>query len=120
MPRVDRPSLHGPSPDASAYLCPVDITLEVIRGKWKPLLLWLLSDGGKRFSELQAAVPQITHKVLSQQLRQLEHNGVIHRRPQPASASYELTEFGQTLRPALDALAEWGKRYRHQLAHTRK
>jgi DNA-binding HxlR family transcriptional regulator len=111
------PASSSPS-NTPTYPCPVDITLGVIRGKWKPLILWLLSDGGKRFSELEAAVPQIAHKVLSQQLRQLERNGVIHRRSLPASrtVAYELTEFGQSLGPALDALAEWGKRHQYELA----
>jgi len=111
------PPASSPPSKAPIYLCPVDITLDVIRGKWKPLILWLLSDGGKRFSELEAAVPQIAHKVLSQQLRQLEHNGVIHRRSQPASrtVTYELTEFGQSLGPVLEALADWGKRHQHEL-----
>lgn len=111
------PEANRPRSDSPAYVCPVDITLSVIRGKWKPLILWLLSDGGKRFSELQAAIPQIAHKVLSQQLRQLEQNGVIHRIVQPASqaAVYELTAFGQSLGPALAALAEWGKRHQDEL-----
>ena len=101
----------------STYVCPVDVTLHVIQGKWKPLLLWLLSDGGMRFSELEAAIPQIAHKVLSQQLRQLERSGVIHRRSLTTrTVSYELTEFGRSLRPALDALAEWGKRHQAELA----
>jgi len=107
------------SPDNTPpYVCPVDITLAVIRGKWKPLILWLLSDGGKRFSELEAAIPQIAHKVLSQQLRQLERNGVIHRQSQLTSRTlaYELTAYGKSLGPALEALAEWGKRHQGGLA----
>ncbi|RNF83084.1 winged helix-turn-helix transcriptional regulator [Montanilutibacter psychrotolerans] len=112
------PAANRPRSESPAYVCPVDITLSVIRGKWKPLILWLLSDGAMRFSELEAAIPQIAHKVLSQQLRQLERNGVIHRTAQPASqtAAYELTTFGQSLGPALTALAEWGKRHQDQLA----
>lgn len=111
------PPASSPPSNTPIYVCPVDITLGVIRGKWKPLILWLLSDGGKRFSELEAAIPQIAHKVLSQQLRQLERTGVIHRQSQLAShtVAYELTEFGQSLGPALVALAEWGKRHQREL-----
>ena len=112
------PPAGGPPSNASIYICPVDITLDVIRGKWKPLILWLLSDGGKRFSELETAIPQIAHKVLSQQLRQLERNGVIRRQSQSGSrtVSYELTEFGLSLGPVLEALAAWGKSHQLELA----
>jgi DNA-binding HxlR family transcriptional regulator len=94
------------------FICPVDVALSVIGGKWKPMLLWLLSMKRQRFSDFQAAMPELAHKVLSQQLRQLEADGVIRRRAQdavPARSEYELTDFGRSLRPALNALASWGK-----------
>ena len=96
----------------SEYVCPVDVTLGVINGKWKPMILWLLAGGRQRFSEFQAAMPRVAPKVLSQQLRQLETDGVVRRtvRGTPAiRVEYELTDFGRTLRPALNALASWGK-----------
>jgi DNA-binding HxlR family transcriptional regulator len=94
------------------FVCPVDMTLSLINGKWKPTILWLLTDRKHRFSEFQAAIPAVAHKVLSQQLRQLEADGVIRRsvRDTPSiRVEYELTQFGRTLRPALNALASWGK-----------
>ena len=96
----------------SQFVCPVDVALSVIGGKWKPMLLWQLSMKHRRFSDFQAALPGLAHKVLSQQLRQLEADGVIRRRAQeavPARSVYELTDFGRSLRPALNALASWGK-----------
>jgi len=92
----------------TSFACPVDVTLSMINGKWKPMILWQLAARPQRFSDLQTAMPQVSHKVLTQQLRQLEADGVIQRttHQQPSAASrYQLTEFGYTLRPALDALA---------------
>ena len=100
------------------FVCPVDVALSVIGGKWKPMLLWLLSMRRRRFSEFQAAMPGLAHKVLSQQLRQLEADGVIRRRARdavPTRNEYELTDFGRSLRPALNALASWGKSHHRAL-----
>jgi DNA-binding HxlR family transcriptional regulator len=100
----------------TSFACPVDVTLSMISGKWKPLILWQLATWPRRFSDLQTAMPLVSHKVLTQQLRQLEADGVIQHvtHDQPSAASrYQLTEFGCTLRPALDALAAWGKTH-HQ------
>lgn len=96
----------------TAFACPVDVALSMISGKWKPMILWLLTARPQRFSDLQSAMPLVAHKVLSQQLRQLEADGVVRRitRDHATSAGgYQLTEFGRTLRPALNALANWGK-----------
>jgi DNA-binding HxlR family transcriptional regulator len=87
------------------YNCPVEMTLAVIGGKWKPGILWQLQSMPRHFSDLERALPRITHKVLTAQLRQLEQHGVISH----ADGAYTLTDFGETLRPALDALATWGK-----------
>lgn len=99
-----------------SFACPVDVALSMINGKWKPIILWQLTTRPQRFSDLQTAIPLVSQKVLTQQLRQLEADGIILRiaRDQPpATGRYQLTEFGRTLRPALDALAAWGKTY-HQ------
>jgi DNA-binding HxlR family transcriptional regulator len=96
------------------FNCPVEVTLSLINGKWKPMILWLLASGKQRFSDFQAAMPGIAHKVLSQQLRQLESDGVV-RRTQSVREGYELTEFGRSLRPALNALASWGKIHHRQI-----
>ncbi|MGH8158554.1 MAG: winged helix-turn-helix transcriptional regulator [Rhodanobacter sp.] len=108
-------------PRRHAFVCPVDVTLSMISGKWKPMILWLLAARAQRFSDLQSAMPLIAHKVLAQQLRQLEADGVIRRimRENPqAAGGYQLTEFGRTLRPVLNALASWGKTH-HQLIGAR-
>jgi DNA-binding HxlR family transcriptional regulator len=98
-----------------SFNCPIDVTLKLIRGKWKPMILWQLSAERRRFSQLQIAMPQVAHKVLSEQLRQLQTDGLIRRvvgRPSDGATAYELTDFGRTLRPALNALAVWGKAHR--------
>ncbi|WP_225562874.1 helix-turn-helix domain-containing protein [Rhodanobacter sp. DHG33] len=100
------------------FACPVDVTLSLIHGKWKPMILWLLSTRHRRFSDFQAAMPQVAHKVLSQQLRQLEADGLICRGVRDAHAQrvdYRLTGFGRSLRPALNALATWGKDHHRAL-----
>ncbi len=100
------------------FACPVDVALSVIHGKWKPMILWLLSARRRRFSDLQTAMPQVAHKVLSQQLRQLEADGLVRRVAQGASAQrmdYQLTDFGRSLRPALNVLASWGKAHHRAL-----
>ncbi len=101
-----------PKKRRTKFACPVDVALSLINGKWKPMILWLLAGKKQRFSDLQVAMPAVSHKVLSQQLRQLEADGVIKRQVLEAAArrtEYELTDFGRTLRPALNALASWGK-----------
>ena len=95
----------------SFYSCPVELALQAIMGKWKPAILWELASGAKRFSELQAALPGIAHKVLSQQLTRLQRDGMVMRNHTGFDfpPGYTLTLLGGTLRPSLDALAEWGK-----------
>ena len=95
--------------------CPVSATLEVIGGKWKPLILWTLKRGPHRFNELRRNVPGASQKVLTEQLRQLERSGIIERRVLPgarAHTEYRLSAYGVTLRPALQALANWGEQHR--------
>ena len=87
------------------FNCPVELTLAVIGGKWKPGILWQLHDGSRHFNDLLRALPGITHKVLTSQLRQLERDGIVSR----IDGAYALSDFGQTLRLALDELATWGK-----------
>lgn len=95
--------------------CPVSITLQVITGKWKPLILRELKSGRLRFGQLQRRIPQATQKVLTSQLRQLERDGLVQRsvyRETVLRTEYELTSYGRTLRPALEELARWGSRHR--------
>ena len=100
--------------NGKTFHCPVEAALDVIGGKWKPLILWALGDYVMRFSELQKALPGVNTKMLTKQLRELEKDGVIARRvyPEvPPRVEYSITEFGKTLIPILDALCTWGSQY---------
>lgn len=94
------------------YHCPVEVTLEVIGGRWKCVILWWLRHDAKRFGELKLLIPKITQKVLTQQLRELEEDGLVRRetyREAPPRVEYSLTEYGETLRPITELLCDWGK-----------
>jgi DNA-binding HxlR family transcriptional regulator len=94
--------------------CPVKAAIDVIRGRWKPSILWELNCGTKRFSDLQCAIPQITAQTLSLQLRQLEADGVIARTAYPEippRVEYSLTEAGRSLSAVMDELETWGIAY---------
>ena len=94
-----------------ATKCPAEVTLAVIGGRWKVLILYQLFQGVMRFSELRRAVPGITQKMLTQQLRELERDGVVRRTvyPQvPPRVEYSLTPRGETLKPVVNAMCRWG------------
>ncbi|ANF98569.1 MULTISPECIES: winged helix-turn-helix transcriptional regulator [Paenibacillus] len=94
------------------YNISVEATLEVIGGKWKSVILCHLTHGKKRTSELKRLMPKITQKMLTQQLRELEEDGIINRITYniiPPKVEYELTEYGWSLQPILDSLCAWGK-----------
>ncbi len=96
------------------YHCPVELVIELISGKWKLLILRELMSGTKRFSQLQRAIPGITQKMLTKQLRELERDGLINRKvyPQvPPKVEYSLTELGKSLKPVFDAMHRWGIEY---------
>ncbi|GAA0136316.1 winged helix-turn-helix transcriptional regulator [Paenibacillus sp. YSY-4.3] len=96
------------------YNISVEATLEVIGGKWKCVILCHLTHGKKRTSELKRLMPEITQKMLTQQLRELEADGVINRiiyNQVPPKVEYELSEYGQSLRGILDALCAWGDKH---------
>lgn len=96
-------------------LCPVETTLFLIGDKWKVLILRDLFTGTKRFSELKKSLTGITQKMLTQQLRDLEQNGLIHREVYPVvppKVEYSLTSLGLTLKPVLNSLEEWGTNYK--------
>ena len=104
--------------------CPVEITLGIIGGKWKALILWEIRDGPRRFGELKRLVTGISEKMLIQQLREMEADGIVHREVYhqvPPKVEYSVTEFGASLNEALMPLCEWGERHveRIEAAHRR-
>lgn len=91
--------------------CPMEAALELIGGKWKSVILFRLSEGTKRFGELGRILPRTTARMLTQQLRDLERDGLVHREVYaevPPRVEYSLTATGRTLLPVLDALMKWG------------
>jgi DNA-binding HxlR family transcriptional regulator len=95
------------------YHCALDVTMELVGGKWKTIVLWYLRKDKKRFSELRKLIPGITEKMLSLQLRQLEKDGFVSRtiHPEvPPRVEYALTPHGRTLLPLLEEIAKWGRR----------
>lgn len=94
--------------------CPVESTLELIGGKYKALILWHLSESTLRFSELRKAISGATAKMLTQQLRELEAQKLVHREVFPIippKVEYSLTELGRSLLPILVAMRDWGAAY---------
>ncbi|NEW27660.1 winged helix-turn-helix transcriptional regulator [Nocardia cyriacigeorgica] len=97
-----------------AYTCGLDATLSVLNGKWKLLILWPLSERPRRFGELRRAVPGVTEKVLTTQLRELEADGIVHREVYdevPPRVEYSLTPLGALLNDALLPLEAWGREH---------
>lgn len=95
--------------------CPVETTLTLISDKWKVLILRDLLPGTKRFGELKRSVSGVSQKVLTGQLRQMEESGLLTRTvyPEvPPRVEYTLTELGQSLKPVLDAMGDWGEQYK--------
>lgn len=106
------PELKNSLPD-----CPVETTLLLISDKWKVLILRDLLQGTKRFSELKKSLGQVSQKVLTSQLRQMEANGLISRTVYaqvPPRVEYSLTELGRSLKPVLDAMVCWGEYYQQK------
>jgi DNA-binding HxlR family transcriptional regulator len=93
--------------------CPVRNALVVIGGKWKPVIIYYLMEGTKRFGELRKCLPDSTQKMLTQQLRELERDGVLARKVHqvvPPKVEYSLTAYGRTLRPVMRELCKWGSK----------
>ena len=98
--------------NTSKYNCPVELTMSVIGGKWKCLIIHHLIDGTKRFNELRRLIPAITQRMLTSQLRELEADNIVNRKVYaevPPKTEYSLTELGKTLEPVLWAMHDWGK-----------
>lgn len=100
------------------YNCPVEATIDLIGGKYKAIILWHLMNKTLRYSELHRLVSQATDKMLAQQLREMENDGLISRKVYPVvppKTEYSLTDFGRTLVPILDAMCNWGADYLDEL-----
>jgi DNA-binding HxlR family transcriptional regulator len=95
--------------------CSVKLTASIIGGKWKPSLLFHLEGRTRRFCELQRLIPRLTKKMLTQHLRELERDGIVHRKVYaevPPRVEYSLTRHGESLKPILKLMSAWGTRHR--------
>lgn len=96
------------------YNCPLEMSIDLIGGKWKVIILWNLHFGPLRFNELRRIFPDVTQKILTQQLKDLENDGLIVRTvypERPPKVEYSLSELGSALIPALKEISEWGNNY---------
>ncbi len=103
-----------PAPDPTNGSCPVTRCLDVIGGKWKPVILHLVTRGANRFGVLQRSLPRISRQSLTRQLRELERDGVLTRTVLPVVPShveYALTARGESLLGVVSAMREWGERH---------
>ncbi|MEF2094840.1 winged helix-turn-helix transcriptional regulator [Bacillus sp. CFBP9009] len=103
-------------PDTTA--CPVAVTVDVIGGKWKGIILYNLISGPKRFNELGRLMPYTTKRMITLQLRELEQDGIVHReiyREIPPKVEYSLTAFGETLKPIIYLMRDWGDMYENEV-----
>lgn len=103
--------------------CPVETAINIIGGKWKIQILYNLHDKTLRFNELQKALPKVTQKMLTQQLREMENDGIISRKVYaqvPPKVEYSRTPLGKSLDPILDSLCSWGKDYQSLKSSNKK
>lgn len=103
---------------AADYGCSVEAALDVIGGKWKGVILYHLLGGTQRFGELQRLIPNVTRRMLTLSLRELEDEGLVHRevyKQVPPKVEYLLTDYGKTLEPIIKSLRAWGDGYMKRL-----
>jgi DNA-binding HxlR family transcriptional regulator len=101
------------------YGCPVEATLDVIGGKWKGIILFHLLQHPQRFGELHRLLADVTQRMLTLQLRELEEDGIVHRevyKQVPPKVEYSLTDFGRSLSPIILLMRDWGEQYTEQIA----
>ena len=106
---MNRYNLNG-----TYFYCPVDLTLHIVGGRWKGVVIWNLRDGAKRFSELKRILVTINDKMLSQVLKELEEQGVVNRKVYavvPPKVEYSLTEEGLKILPIMQAMSEYGQKF---------
>lgn len=105
------------------YSCGLDAAVDVIGGKWKALILWELHTGVRRFGELRRGLDGISEKMLTQHLREMEADGLVHRevyREVPPKVEYSLTGFGESLNRALEPLGDWGEEHLDRIRDVRQ
>lgn len=96
------------------YTCSLGLTIDLIGGKWKLMILWHLITGSKRFTELKNSITGITQKILTEQLRELESSNIISRKAYatvPPKVEYSMTKYGENLVPIINDLCDWTKQY---------
>jgi len=99
-------------------LVPAERTIKIIGGRWKVFVLYHLFEGPRRLSELRRAIPDVSQKVLVQQLREMEEHGIVHREifaEVPPRVVYSVTQLGLSLRSIVSSLCEWGRRHEGEL-----
>lgn len=109
---------YAMNPNCSDQPCPIEITLDIIGGKWKGVILYRLLGGTKRFNELQKLCRHITQRTLTLQLRSLENDGLVQRTVYaevPPRVEYSLTPLGASMEPIIQALYDWGTMYKQNL-----
>jgi DNA-binding HxlR family transcriptional regulator len=103
--------------------CPVEITADVIGGRWKPLIVFFLETGTHRFGELHKLIPATTKKMLTQQLRELERDEIVRRKvfaQVPPKVEYSLTRHGKSLKPILRRMSAWGRDHKSRYRRMKK
>ncbi|OOM69345.1 helix-turn-helix domain-containing protein [Clostridium sp. BL-8] len=107
--------------EKKVFYCNVELTIDIIGGKWKPLIIHHIGKSGViRYGELKRKIPNVNERVLSRQLRELEENELIIRKVYdevPLKVEYSITEIGKTLAPILNELGEWGKKYNENVKY---
>jgi DNA-binding HxlR family transcriptional regulator len=100
--------------------CPLTAALAAVGGKWKLIIVYWLAEGPKHFAALRRVMPGISQKVLTQQLRELMNDSIVHRQPTgeiPAPVEYSLTEYGRSVLPLVEAVRLWGRAHMERAPH---
>ncbi|MBX7484109.1 helix-turn-helix transcriptional regulator [Qipengyuania sp. 6D47A] len=104
--------MNQPETIADGWHCPAERTLDLLAGKWRPMVIFWLMDGPLRFNELQRRLGAITHRTLSKTLKEMEADGLVHRKDygeMPPRVDYSLTARGRSLKPVLQAMEKWAQ-----------
>jgi DNA-binding HxlR family transcriptional regulator len=110
---------HAPRRPNPVGGCPLTAALAAVGGKWKLILVYWLAQAPRHFAALRQALPGISQKVLTQQLRELVGDGIVHRQPQgtvPAPVVYSLTDYGRSVLPLVESVRRWGRAHMQRLA----